>query len=258
MRSSVLNISVTVADMFPYVHVWGIDYKPLKFNFAPANLEFILDDVDSDWLLDEVLPEGKTVDYIHAREMIFAVKDWRSFMNQSFKYVQSYIIAPQDMLTWSSPIRYLRPGGWVEVQYIDYHPLCQDTAVNAEDNPFSQFWSHINHGLKTFGIDDTLSEQGRMVQVVEDAGFQAVKEISWRLPIGSWPADKAMKEVGLFMKYILNHAAADIAKEPLVGGLGWSDLSMRLEVCKFRTALKTCTGQPYFMFRSAYGRLNRD
>ena len=82
-----LAYPTTVADEFPEVEVLGIDYKPLGPKFAPPNLNTFLDDVDKDWLLNEILSPGRTLDYIHAREMIFAVKDWASFMDRSFKYV---------------------------------------------------------------------------------------------------------------------------------------------------------------------------
>lgn len=77
----------TVAVEFPEVEVFGMDYKPLGPQFIPPNLNFFCDDVDKDWLLNAMLSTGRTVDYIHAREMIFAVKDWGPFMDQSFKYV---------------------------------------------------------------------------------------------------------------------------------------------------------------------------
>ena len=140
------------------------------------------------------------------------------------------------------------------MQYIDYHPFYQDTTFLAEDQPISRFWSHINHGLKAFGIDHTLSEDGRMLQIVKDAGFHVAKEISWKLPIGTWPKDETMRLVGLYMRKILHDSAENIAREPLATGLRWRDVDIQCEVTAFTNALKTCTGQPYFTFRSVYGQ----
>jgi len=140
------------------------------------------------------------------------------------------------------------------VQYIDYHPFYQDTTFNAEDHPINRFWSHINRGLKAFSIDHTLSEKGRMLQIVKDAGFHDAKEVWCKLPIGTWPRDKRLKEVGAFMRKILHDSAENIAREPLATGLWWRDVDIQFEVAAFRNALKTCTGQPYFTFRSVYGQ----
>lgn len=140
------------------------------------------------------------------------------------------------------------------MQYIDYHPFYQDTTFLPEDHPFSRFWSHINDGLKTFDIDHTLSEEGRMLQIVKDAGFHDAKEVSWKLPIGTWPKDMTMKFVGACMRSILLDSAENIAREPLATGLRWRDVDIQCEVTAFTNALKTCTGQPYFIFRSVYGQ----
>ncbi|KAK3346430.1 hypothetical protein B0T25DRAFT_278724 [Lasiosphaeria hispida] len=88
------------------------------------------------------------------------------------------------------------------------------------------------------GINHTLSDHGRLLQLVEEVGFRPVKEQSRRIPIGKWASVQGLKEAGLSMLCILYIGAQYIAGVPLTKGLGWSDDPVRELVKRFRQGLR--------------------
>jgi hypothetical protein len=53
---------------------------------VPPNLEFIVDDVEDEWGY-----EHQPFDFIHARFLAGAIRDWPRLMKQAFEFVQSAI-----------------------------------------------------------------------------------------------------------------------------------------------------------------------
>lgn len=150
----------------------------------------------------------------------------------------------------------LGPGGWVELQYIDYHLLNQDGSTLDDDCVF-QFWERVNEGLASLGVDHTISNAGRLLQLLGETGFQQTEEKTWILPVGGWPEDEELAKAGKFMQDVLSNTAVAIAEMPLTKGLGWDKARVDEFVSSFRKALSSVTGcshQPYFVFRSVYGQ----
>lgn len=63
--------AIEMGDQFPSANVMGIDLSPIQPDWVPANVHFVVDDAESEW----VYPEDH-FDYIHTRHTVMAIKDW--------------------------------------------------------------------------------------------------------------------------------------------------------------------------------------
>lgn len=71
-----------MADEYPEAEVLGIDLSPIQPSWVPPNVRFMVDDFENDWLYDE-----DTFDYIHARHLTAAIRDWPGLLSQALRYV---------------------------------------------------------------------------------------------------------------------------------------------------------------------------
>lgn len=63
--------AIEMGDQFPSANVLGIDLSPIQPEWVPANVQFLVDDAESEW----VHPPDY-FDYIHTRHTVMAIKDW--------------------------------------------------------------------------------------------------------------------------------------------------------------------------------------
>lgn len=63
--------AIEMGDQFPSANVLGIDLSPIQPEWVPANVHFVVDDAESDW----IYPDNH-FDYIHTRHTVMAIKDW--------------------------------------------------------------------------------------------------------------------------------------------------------------------------------------
>lgn len=106
----------------------------------------------------------------------------------------------------------------------------------------------------SLGVDHSWSNSHCLLRLMESIGFQAATERTWTLPIGAWPTDERLKEVGMIMFYVLFKGAREIAQTPLSEGLGWDDAQVDALVASFRKGLRNWTRQPSFTFRAVYAQ----
>ena len=73
-----------VADEYPGAEVIGIDLSPIQPTWVPPNVRFYVDDAESEW--DE---RPDSVDFVHARHICMAIKNWPRLLEQAYKYETS-------------------------------------------------------------------------------------------------------------------------------------------------------------------------
>lgn len=121
-------------------------------------------------------------DYIHIRQLAAWIDDWPRMIKQAY--------------------RALKPGGYIEIQDLTDFFHCDDGSLPT-DSCLNQ-WIHLaDQALRQIdrpwlGVQDLCRELFRR------EGFVEITERSVKCPIGTWPRDKVMKEIGLFarqMKY---------------------------------------------------------
>lgn len=75
-----LTLSHLVGDRYPSAHVCGIDTTPIQPEWVPANVSFLVDDCNLDWI-------ERDVDLAHFRFMVMILKDIPTVLGHAYEYV---------------------------------------------------------------------------------------------------------------------------------------------------------------------------
>ena len=191
--------AINFADAHEEAQIIGNDLSPIQPGWVPPNVKFLLDDIEADWGYEE-----DPFDYIHACLMIGAIKDWPKLLRQAFACA--------------------KPGGWVELQDWDIQLYSQDDSFPA-DSALRKWNTMAIEGIRASGSEPHLGPS--FEQWMKDAGFVDVTVVKTPVPVGSWPKDAKLKEMG-----VLNHIQLSEALEAVsLGTMMSPDLTFeQLEV----------------------------
>jgi hypothetical protein len=140
----------------------------------------VLDDIEADWGY-----ENEPFDYSHACLLIGAIKDWPKLLRQAFTC--------------------MKPGGWIELQDWDIQLYSQDGTF-PEDSALKKWNELVMSGIQASGSEPHLGPS--FEQWLKDAGFVDIEVVKTAVPVGSWPKDAKLKELG-----VLNHIQLSEALE---------------------------------------------
>lgn len=163
--------AIDFGDAHPGAEVFGTDLSPIQPSWVPPNVKFYIDDAESDW----VYPPEEHFDFIHTRELGGAISDWDKLCRQSFEN--------------------LKPGGWMELQEPIARFECDDGSF-AQARDLYQWQELCNQAAAKFGklMQSADELKGKLIA----AGFVDVHEQILKIPIGPWPKDPKMKELGRY------------------------------------------------------------
>ena len=139
----------------------------------------------------------------------------------------------------------------MECQELDHFPRCEDGTM-APDNWLVQYWDTVADGLSTFGV--CFRDAPKLRGMMEDAGFINITERLFFTPIGPWPRNRALKEVGLYWRAVLMEGLEAIALAPLIKGLGWQKAEVEVFCAKTRAAYLERGTHAYMPFYILYGQ----
>ncbi|KAF7596052.1 hypothetical protein BBP40_003833 [Aspergillus hancockii] len=161
--------AIDFADEHPSAQVIGTDLSPIQPKWVPPTCAFEIDDYESNWLYT------RPFDFIHARELEGCIGNDVKFFSQAFKH--------------------LVPGGYFEVQSVTSPFLSDDDTLDKAIN--AKLWmKNLVEGTRKFGkpIDNVSGWKDKLKEV----GFVDVQQEIRKLPIGRWPKDPALKEIGRY------------------------------------------------------------
>ncbi|KAJ9131820.1 Methyltransferase domain-containing protein [Pleurostoma richardsiae] len=192
---------IHMGDMYPGAElIVGNDLSPIQPQWVPPNVKFVVDDVEADWHDTEIY------DYIHCRYMSGSVRDWPRMVRQMYEH--------------------LRPGGWVEFQETANMPYPEEQERGEAADPTAggkivelMEWLVIACDRIGRTIDPAPSMKGW----VEAAGFGNVTEHKFKVPLGTWPKDSRLKEIGTLMRYNFIEGVDAFTAALFREVLGWSD-----------------------------------
>jgi len=211
--------AMDVADDYPGATVVGIDLSPIQPTAVPPNLEFQIMDADEPWDFTN------RFDYVHTRLMNgFSIKSWPFFYEQAFAALQ--------------------PGGWVENQEFEVRFGCDDGTMS-HDSPCLRWATLWNQGIENFGLTGRCYPE-RMKQQMEAAGFVNVAVRYYRMPIGTWPKDKRLRQAGLYNLVGLLDGLSGLSQRTFTRGLGWSVEEMEVLLMQVRDECKNRKIHSYF------------
>lgn len=189
----------------------------------PPNCRFLIEDAQLPWNWPP-----NHFDFIHARHLTGCVDNWPRLYNRAFER--------------------LRPGGYFE--HCDYDIATRsDTGLVCEDHVFTR-WREV--------LIDASAANGRsfegptkggdigMQGLMSEAGFVDVVHRCWKVPIGAWPQEKRMKQLGLFTYEFLDQSLEGFALLLLREVMGWSYEEVQGLVADMRKALRRSRLMPYF------------
>ncbi|KAL1646551.1 hypothetical protein SLS58_003137 [Diplodia intermedia] len=200
--------AIEVADDHPDAEVLGNDLSPVQPTWVPPNVKFEVDDVEAPWT------HATPFDLIYARQLDGSISDWPALIANMFKCT--------------------RPGGWTESDDGSLKP-------NAHIN---RFLATLEEGCKKLGKElypGPLAEGW-----LKDAGFVNVQTRMYKIPLGPWPKDPKMKEVGLvnLMQYLDGLEAFSFRMFTNV--LGWKLEEVKVINAQVREELKSKSIHPYY------------
>lgn len=139
-----------IADKFPEASVVGTDLSPIQPLWVPPNLQFYIDDAESNWLFGD----AEKFDFIHGRALCGGIADWPKF------YAQAY--------------QNLKPGAWMEMK--DHECWINSDDGGMEHAPGCSEWiREVDRASVMFGKRLNVAHQHRQWMI--DAGFTNVNEI---------------------------------------------------------------------------------
>ena len=176
--------AIDFADTHPSSHVVGNDLSPIQPGYTPPNLEFVVDDIEDEWTYRD-----KPFDFIHARYLAGAIRNWPRLVGQVYACT--------------------KPGGWVEFQDWDTMVQSPDGSVPHD----SAFWRWHEATLKRVDTVATGRPGPQLEGWVRAAGFENVTVKTFAIPHSVWPKDEKLKKIGAF-----NHAQWEAGLEGITIG----------------------------------------
>lgn len=159
-----------MADRYPSATIIGVDTAAVQPHYVPPNVQFEIDDIESDWLYSE-----SSFDFIHARELVLTIRDWPRLVRQSYQH--------------------LKPGGYL--QLAGSLPL-----FASDDGTLPPNSAYVEIAQMYFDMGDRIGVSGKAPQLwkqqLVDAGFEDVVETILKIPTNPWPKDARLKKIGAF------------------------------------------------------------
>ncbi|KAJ5224958.1 S-adenosyl-L-methionine-dependent methyltransferase [Penicillium chermesinum] len=213
--------AIDMADEFPAAEVIGVDLSPIQPSWVPPNVKFMIDDSNSEW----DFPPG-SFDFIHVRGLSGCIDHWPAFLRQCY--------------------RHLKPGGRIEISDFISRFHCDDDSFPKDC--FLRQWE-----AEFFRLADV---QGRLWDTVprmrgflESAEFKNVEYASPIIPIGTWPRDPRLKEMGRYIRYQLVDTAAESYTMALFTRFGnWSSEEVQVLLAHLRRELLSNAMHVYTYF----------
>ncbi|KAF7846114.1 hypothetical protein BT93_L5227 [Corymbia citriodora subsp. variegata] len=160
--------AIDYADQHPETQVLGIDLSAIQPDYIPPNCKFEVDDYDSEWTYRQKF------DFIRGGLLVTSLSDPTGLFRKAYNQ--------------------LVPGGWFEMQDLMMPIACDDGTM---DNTAWHRWNgYFYDAMKKVGRDIGWAAQYR--KFFEDLGFQNIEEHIFKVPINSWPRDRALKDLGSF------------------------------------------------------------
>ncbi|KAL2171975.1 hypothetical protein VTG60DRAFT_1034 [Thermothelomyces hinnuleus] len=218
--------SIDIADMYPSADVLGVDIAPTQPEWVPSNCHFELDDIEEDWAWKE-----DSFDFIFARDLILAIRDWPRLIDQIYTH--------------------LKPGGYAEFQCVTGVLGCDDDSL-PEDSPMRKFLDALYDSTHIFGtpIDDPTRWKGWL----EQRGFEDVTEVIYKMPCNPWPKDQRLKLVGAFEMENLLQGLSGMVTRLFVKTLNWTPEQVQLFLVDVRREIKNRNLHVYWPFYVVYAR----
>lgn len=197
--------AIEMGDLYPNAEIIGTDLSPVQPEWVPPNVVFEIDDAIDTWTypMDHF-------DFIHARTLGGSIRDWPAFLRQCYDH--------------------LTPGGKLEIAegranfWYAHDSVPEDSAMHT----WLMEWRRLQDVLK-FDIFPALTG------FVGALPFENVRSVEKLVPLGTWPKDKHLKEIGKFFRAQFLEAGLESYTLALFARFGgWKELDIKVLLAKVR------------------------
>ncbi|KAK5098609.1 hypothetical protein LTR70_002497 [Exophiala xenobiotica] len=203
--------AIEIGDLYPAAQVIGTDVSPIQPNWLPPNVSFQIDDATDSW----AFPQNH-FDFIHIRCLGGSVRDWPALLRQAY--------------------RHLKPGGKIELSEGRTHLCCDDGTFPMESDT-NRWYTGFHQIARAHGLEFDPFPQ--MPDLLRQGGFINVLATERPCPIGTWPKDKKLKEIGRFFKHQFINMAVDSYSLALFTRIGgWSEAETQILLARVRDEFK--------------------
>lgn len=182
-------------DAYPTSTVYGIDISPIQTIWVPPNVKFEVDNFED----DECWEGRRPFHFIHARNLVGSVRKWDVLLQNIYKG--------------------LAPGGVVEFKESDVTGAYSEDGTLPEDSAILEYNRLLAEAGRKLG--QRFDVVGEIKDHMQAAGFVDIKVQKYKLPIGRWPRDARMKEIGMVAQEVLQTGVEAYAMACLTRVLGW-------------------------------------
>ncbi|EOD47594.1 putative tam domain methyltransferase protein [Neofusicoccum parvum] len=217
------------ADLHPGCDVIGTDLSPIQPSWVPPNCHFLVDDVEAEWQFDAPF------DFVHGRTMSGSIGDWPRLYGQIYKN--------------------LKPGGWVEMQEFEIKFQSDDGAFERAPT-FAQWEKDLMKASQVFGKE--LETAQRQAGWMKDAGFVNVVDDKRPSPVGPWPKNRKLKEIGRYNVPHCMDAVESFTLALFTRVLGYTVEECQVLISKLKAELRDPKVHMYWYYHFIYGQKPED
>ncbi|KAM0191652.1 hypothetical protein ACHAPI_008703 [Fusarium lateritium] len=213
-------------DQYPGAEVVGTDLSPCQPEWVPPNVRFEIEDATEPWTRKD-----NFFDFIHIRYLFGAIPDWYRLFAEAY--------------------RCCAPGGWIESVEADVRIRCDDGTTDMEpvwktcDKMYEEGGKVLN---RPFFVSDL------QVEGMKKAGFVDLKTVDYKIPIGGWPKDPSMAQIGRFLQQTLENDLEGYSFLLWNQVLKWPEDEYQIFLMQIRGALRNRKVHSYITTRYVYGR----
>ncbi|KAK1765975.1 S-adenosyl-L-methionine-dependent methyltransferase [Phialemonium atrogriseum] len=217
--------SICMGDDLPNAEVLGNDLSAVQPTWVPPNVKFEIDDVESPW--SHPVP----FDYIFCRYMAACISDWPKLVKNIY--------------------RNLAPNGWAEFQDFDLQYYSEDGSLTDSSDTIKWINTLLSAARK-IGRDPCPGV--KLEERVREAGFKNVTHRRFKFPVGPWPKDRNMKEIGMYNLAQVLQGLEAFSLRLFCDVLGWQKEEVLVLTSKVRKELKSPAIHAQFDFHVVYGQ----
>ncbi|KAJ6010831.1 hypothetical protein N7451_002243 [Penicillium sp. IBT 35674x] len=226
--------AIDMADMYPEATVRGVDLYPPPHTWIPPNCVFEVDDLLQPWTWNEKF------DLIYLRHMLgsFRREEWATLYDNCYEN--------------------LEPGGWIEQFEFNIRVYSDDNSVPGDSilGQWGDIWFPCSERAgRPFGIEETMRAS------LEKAGFVDIQEKVYKVPLGPWPRDPVLKELGLLHTHHWSTGLEGYCMLLLTkfgAPTPWKPEEVQVFLAKTRAELKNATMHGYQFGRRIWARKPRE
>ena len=128
--------------------------------------------------------------------------------------------------------RHCKPGGWIESQELDVNACCDDNSV-PQDSYIQKWTANQEEGIAKLGLSLRISGEF-LKSKMEASGFVNVTVRTFKCPVGTWPADRRLREVGAFQLVAMLDGLQGLTIALWTRFLGWGEQEIEVFLAKLR------------------------